>query len=758
MTATATPAPSEVEARAVPARTASDRLSAALPLAAVYVGLCFVYLVEAWNRITPWLFTDELELTQLSRSIAATGHAARRGQPHSAHSLYTYLTAPVWLIHDVSKAYAGVKYLDVFVMAAVVFPTYFLARLIVARGPALFAAAGAAAMPSLAYSSYIVEENLAYPYAALCFFLIAKALVVRRRGGRAYGWAAAALVASAIAPAVRGELVVVPLTLVLAVLFAIWSSDAARRRRELWSTGDWIGAITLILGGIFLVSGFVSHHYYEWYAVTTYYEHRIVNMGNWAAGALAIGLGVIPVIGGLAALFRAPGEERNREVRMVRCVTLGAIVAFGLYASMKAAYLSTVFATRVEERNLIYIAPLLFVGTALILDRRRVNVWALIGATAYAGYLVGYAIYHTTQFPYEMNVQLYSDSLGLAILQQANRYLRWTPAVARGVLLAIVAAGAILLLALPRLRTRARVAGAVVVVLGLFIVGWNLTGEIAAAAGTNSISRTSAATLRRPFDWVDAATHQKPTIYLGEGEADQNPEWMLEFWNKSIVAVTSLDGTVGGPGPAGAPNQTASGVLYWGDDAAHPGRGYEYAVEDRPCVDFAGTFRGRHYYRAGGRTQVWDLVQLTHPNRMRSECTGIYPDGWSGAGDSVYYRFSGGAGKWLRVVVSRNGWDGPTGPSPVWVKMGPLASNVNHQPVIGRVTRTVPLTIANRETKVCWLRPTGDRFGATIIVLNKFIPRQLDPKLYSDPRALGAEVSYGMFPKLPPSAKPNTCR
>jgi hypothetical protein len=82
---------------------------------------------------------DELELTQLSRSIATTGHAARRGEAHSFDSLYTVMTAPIWLIHDVAQAYSGVKYLDVFVMAAVVFPTYFLARMVVGRGWSLFA-------------------------------------------------------------------------------------------------------------------------------------------------------------------------------------------------------------------------------------------------------------------------------------------------------------------------------------------------------------------------------------------------------------------------------------------------------------------------------------------------------------------------------------------------------------------------------------------------------------------------------------------
>jgi hypothetical protein len=725
-------------------------MMAVLPLTSVYVWLCIVYLVEAWNRTTPWLFTDELELTQLSRSIATTGHAARRGTTHSFDSLYTYMTAPVWLIHDVAQAYSGVKYLDVFVMASVVFPTYFLARLVVGRGPALFAAAAAAAIPSLAYSSYIVEETLAYPYATLCFFLIAKALVEGRRARRPYGWAIAALIASVIAPTVRGELVVVPIALALAVLFAVWSSDRERRRRKSWTWDDWLGVITLAFGAIFVISAVASHHSQQWYGVTTYWKHRIFVLGNWAAGSLAIGLGVIPIVAGLTSLFRAPGEETTRELRMFRCVTLAGIVGVGIYTGMKAAYLSTVFATRVEERNIIYVAPLLLVGTAIILERRRVNYWALAGASAYALYLV-------VGTPYQMGVQLYSDALGLAILQQANRYLYWTPSTAQWVLLAVLGGGLVTLVALPALRERTRVAATIAAVLAVGIVGWNLTGEISAAAGTNSIGRTAGATLRQPFTWVDDITHQQPTIYLGEGEADQNPEWMLEFWNRSIVTVGSLDGSVDGPGPSGSPNLAADGTIYWTADPANPGRQYAYAVEDWPCVDFAGTYRGRHFFRAGGGTKAWHLIQLTHPNRLRAECVGIYPDGWSGAADSRYFRFSEGKGGWLRIVVSRRDWGGATGPSPVHVLLAPLLILPTRQPALSRTSRQVDLSINSEQTKVCWLPAPADRFGAAVVVDNKFIPHQIDPSS-GDVRVLGAQVSYTFVKKAPPPALRNRCR
>ena len=138
--------------------------------------------------------------------MRSTGSVSPRKVEHSFRSLYTVVTAPFWLIDDVEAAYAAIKYFDVLVMASVLFPTYFLARLVVGRTPALFAAAGAAAIPSLSYSSWIVEETLAYPYAAFAMYVIAKALVTRSPR-----WAVGALAASAFAPAVKGELIVIPI-------------------------------------------------------------------------------------------------------------------------------------------------------------------------------------------------------------------------------------------------------------------------------------------------------------------------------------------------------------------------------------------------------------------------------------------------------------------------------------------------------------------------------------------------------------------
>jgi hypothetical protein len=731
-----------------PPRAALDRVLAAVPLATVYTWLCVLYLVEAWKRVTPWLFGDELELTQLSRSIAATGHAARRGVAHGPDSLYTYFTAPMWLIHDVGTAYAGIKYLDVFVMASVVFPTYLLARLIVGRPAALFAAAGAGAIPSLAYSSWIVEETIAYPYAAWCFYLVAKALVELRRSRSSYRWTAAAVLASLLAPAVRGELLMLPLVALFALLFTVWSSPAARRRRAPWSVPDWIGLVLLVFGAIFVISGVLSRGSQEWYGVTTLYKHRSLIMGNWAVGALAIGIGVIPLVAGLAALFRLPGEHSTRQLRVVRSVAVAGFLSFGLYTALKASYLSTQFETRVEERNLIYIAPLLFVLTALVLERRRVNIDALIIASAYGLYLVGYALYHVVKAPYEMGVQLYSDSLGFSILQQGNRYLAVDTTDARLLLIGLLAVGVALLLAPRWLAHRRRLSTAATALLAVLILGWTITGEISAAAGNISISRTVGGTLRHPFGWVDAVTGGKPTLYLGQGETDPNPENLIEFWNRSIVRVSSIDGSVHGPGPAGGPNLTLDGTI-----TAEPQ--YEFAVEDWPCVDLAGTRLTAHDYSAGGGTRAWRLVQLTQPNRVQSMCTGLYADGWTGPTDGAYFRFGSGPPGWIRIFVSRRKWGGPSDPSPVHLIVGTLVINANHQPILVRTTKTVDLTIDSEQTKICWLRTPSARFAVHVVVDKKFVPHDVLPR-FSDIRVLGAETNFEFFRKLPPGTR-STC-
>ncbi len=710
-------------AEGVRERTLADRFLAAVPLLSVFVWLGVLYTWEAWGHGSPWLFGDELELTQLSRAIADTGHAARRGDPYTFKTLYTYLMAPAWLGDDVHRAYDTIRYLGVLLMTLTVFPAYGIARTIVGKWPALFAAAGAAAIPAMAYSPMIVEEPLAYPYATLTLYLILRALTTRR-----WTWITAAVVVSLIGFWVRDELIVLLAVFGLGAAF-VWASGRWRGWRASWAWRDWIGFAVLLIGAGIAVSAFVGHHYTEWLISTGFYKHRMWTLGLRAAGAFTIGLGVFPLVAGLASLWPARGERRPRELVVFRSVLAAAVVSFGLYTAVKSTYVSTTFGTYTYERNLIYLAPLLFAGTALWLERRAISAIGVAIAAAFALYVI-----LTTG--YEMGQDISYNAPGLAILQQGNRWVALTPTGAKIVLLVALAITVAVLLAPRFLRRGVLVlAGAAAGVVLL----WNATGEIGFATASNRTSDGALSNIRANPTWLDRATGGAPTLFLGQQMyPDQTSEWLLEFWNRSLKAVWSLDGTAQGPGPTLTPDMRATDGVLYERNAVKPD--FPYVVTDRG-IDVAGRIVARHAHRAGGGFSTWRLYRVSQPLRLSGASTGLYSDGWSGEAPAVYTRYytrGGGAGK-LRVSASWERWGGPN-KARVVVRMGELRIGEDKQPHLGRVTAVRTCTLTAHKT-CTWTIPTpGPKFRVESTVTPGFRPHELSGS--SDNRLLGAVFDY----------------
>ena len=150
------------------------RVETVVPLLAAYFALAVLYAWQAWRREVPTIFTDELEMTQISRSIAETGWPGRRGESYAFTTLVPWLTAPAWWIGDTESAFATIKYLQTLVMATAIFPAYLLARTVVTHPWAVFAAVAAIAAPALSYAPMLVEEPFAYPAATLAFWLLVR--------------------------------------------------------------------------------------------------------------------------------------------------------------------------------------------------------------------------------------------------------------------------------------------------------------------------------------------------------------------------------------------------------------------------------------------------------------------------------------------------------------------------------------------------------------------------------------------------------
>ncbi len=698
-------------------RRLADRLppfEVLLVLLAAYFALATLYGWQAWQRDTPTIFTDEIEFTQISRSIAATGHATLRGgDPAGRVSLYAYLAAPFWWLGSVASSYAAIKYLGVLLMTATIFPAYGLARLAVSRRYAVFAAVAAGATPALSYSPFLVEEPLAYPVSTLALLSIAVAVARPRRLSLAL-----AVGACMLGVAVRAQLAVLLVVLALGLLARGWSSKRMRSWRARWTAWDWAGAAALAVGVAVLLSAALGHRSQTWYVATGFFKVRMLEYGLWAAGALAIGLGVLPLIAGLAGLARR--REPDERLRAFVVVAVAAIVVFGWYTAVKAAYLSTVFSIVVAERNLIYLVPLLFTGTALVLERRVVPLWATAAATALAAYLVATTPYTLSQYPnYEAH--------GLAVTAFGNRILRWPADQIETALLVIVVLCGIAVVTLRFARGRGLTVA--VAALGAFVLAWNVTAEIYAANGERLFSERMYATLPKPPNWVDRVTDGKPALFLGQGISDQNPVWQLEFWNRSLHLFWGIDGSVPGPGKRTTPNLARpDGTLDPEDIDA------DYAV-----VANGVSLNADRLTRVGNL----DLYRLDGPVRLRETLAGVSDDGWMSTFASyTRYDVAGDGRGFAKVTLSRVAWCGDKDiPGNATIRIGPVEVDKNDQAGIARVTQTEHVVIRACESATVLLRAPQEPWRVEVTVDKTFVPHELDPGA-PDKRELSAKPSF----------------
>ena len=279
------------------------------------------------------------------------------------------------------------------------------------------------------------------------------------------------------------------------VAAALMAATGSRGRRLIggWSVRERIGAIVLVLGVLITLGAFANQHSYSW-EIGTHFHHRLFTYGLWAAGAFMIGVGVLPVLVALTWLFGA--RWRLPDERALAATLVGAIVAFGLYTAVKASYLSTNFAIRVEERNLIYIAPVVFAVTARWVIAGRARPIPVLLSAAAVWYLIDTTPYHNTE-------HFYSDAPGLSILQWLNRKpFYFTTTDAHRLLLGILIGSVVLMVLRELARGRSSHCSAwpcrLGALLAVAIIGWNLTGEIAAGNASNSFSDSMRGVLPTP--------------------------------------------------------------------------------------------------------------------------------------------------------------------------------------------------------------------------------------------------------------------
>jgi hypothetical protein len=668
----------------------SSRLRRALPVLGVFVALAVLYIVEAFLHHSPWIFFDELDYSTTARRIADLG-TPPGGKPYHFNGLYPFLIAPAWLADDVHTAYWVSKVIGALVMTAAVFPAYWLARMLAApRLVGLFTAAATAAVPALSYTSSLMTETLAYPYAVLCF-----ALIVRALSSRSTGWVVGAAAASILAPVVRKELAVIPVAFAATALAFValpWLGRSWRR---------WAVAIGVTLAGLVLAGWALKYVSTTW-SVAIGNPRAMISYARSGVASVVVGVAILPATAGLAALVPPRGERRSPARNAFACLFVAAAAGFLLYTAAKGVYFGPTVANPIEERNLIYLAPLFLAGTAVWLSRRAVEPIALVAATAIVLWLL-------VTVPLQFRGVPASDAPSL----EALGAIGWSDTALKGLLAGIAVLSAVIILR----RTTWLLAGAC-----LLVLAWSLGSEIYASRRSADYAAVLARTIPRPFEWIDRATDGGTAVYVGQEILQPTDIWLQSFWNPSLVQMRTLDGTPTVPSVESLRDIPSSGdfvpVVVRPDGSLPVPPSVGNVVADQGITG------------AGPRMAAGERWRLYADSRLHSTAVGVYTDGWMG-GRSTYTVYTG-APRWVTVRLSRAPyWCGTDVPGHAAISVnGEIRARADIH-ACRTVVRTVPAP-----------KPP---FRVAVTIQPTFRPAALDPSS-ADVRQLGAVVTYSDAP------------
>jgi len=207
------------------------------------------------------------------------------------------------------------------------------------------------------------------------------------------------------------------------------------------------------------------------------------------------------------------------------------------------------------------------------------------------------------------------------------------------------------------------------------------------------------------------------------------PSWDLEFWNRSIKHVWTLDGTGPGPGLSLTPD------LARPDGTLRYDPGTDYVLTDNGVRVIGTTIK-----QNGSLT----LVRITHPWRLQETYYGRSPDGWIADRNDATYAYFGPARKGILAIdVSRAGFCARSAPpTHVTVRIGPVALNSQRAPRVARATSVRHVLLHSCEQKPIRLRVIAP-VAATVHVAQ--LVRATDYGI-SDSRLLAAQFGGSFTP------------
>ncbi len=505
-------------------------------LAGIVLVSTIARLLAARALPTPWITPDETIYGLLGRGLFDQGRLRILDAPTGFYSLVSPAVIGLPLqLGDMALGYSVAKLLQALVMSLTAVPVFLWARTLMRPGFALAASALTVAVPGLAYSGTLMSEVAFYPAVTLAAWATARALDRPTLGRHAVLGAAVLLAVGTRLQAV----VLLPAALTAVLLKALLERDP-RRIRAHWplAAAAALGALVLLIAGSASLGG---------YSVVAERGYRAGDAAAYVlyhAADLLLLCGVAPACAvALLAIEALRGRELGPSARSYLAVAL----SYSAWLVLEVAIFASRYAERIVERNLLCLAPLLFVGLALWLDRGAPRGYIAAAVVAFAAAALLVAV------PYSRFVTVggVQDSMTFAaVLDLLAAHPRLDPLLVLGVPAVALAAVTALL---PRRAT---------LLLVPLLVACFAAASVAASRRIEAQSQITQGLLVGPERrWIDRVA-DGPVAYVFAGGVYFNAVWVNAFWNRRMRHVYDLGGAVvRGPMPQQRLRLGGDGVL-----------------------------------------------------------------------------------------------------------------------------------------------------------------------------------------------------
>jgi hypothetical protein len=520
-----------------------------LALASLVVLSAVLRALAAGSVSAPWISPDELLYGLLARSLGETGRLQVLGHTQGFYSLvYPALIALPLSLDDVGRGYAIAKDVGVVASSLTAVPVYLWGRTLMRPGWALAAAALTLASGALTYGSMLMTEVAFVPILTLAAWATARTLERpdRRR---------LALLVAAVLLACLTRLQA--LVLAPAVLTAVVVQAGFARDRRVLRPFAPFAALAVVAVVVAAARGSSSLGGYSTVVHGDYGIGSIAKYVAFHAAGLLLACGVVPLCSLVPLVVDAVrGRLRAPEARALVAVA----VSFSAWIVLQVGVFASEYARRIVERDLVALAPLLFLCLCLWLDRGAARSYPVAAGTAFVAAALLVLV------PYGRLVAD-SSSQDSPTFAAALHVLRDAPGIGAFALVATPALVLAIGFALVPRRGAVVLAGAVFVALACVSVG-------ASREYAGTVLSRQLRVLGPDPRWIDRAG-PGPTAYVYSGGFFFNAVWENAFWNRAVRAVYDVPGAVvDGPMPQQPLRLRADGVLRAGGRPIP----YRYAV------------------------------------------------------------------------------------------------------------------------------------------------------------------------------------